>query len=41
MHLRLIDPTSSRKKDFLDMIEEFRIANEERYVYEDILMKLI
>ena len=38
MRLRLIDPISSRKNDFLDMIEEFRIADEEHYVYEDILM---
>ena len=38
MPLRLVDPTLSKKSDFLDMIEEFRIADEERYVYEDILM---
>lgn len=38
MHLRLIDPTPSRKNEFLNMIEEFCIADEEHFVYENVLM---
>ena len=37
MSIILIDPTSGRKNEFLKMIEEFRFADEEHFVYEDVL----